>query len=103
MLLPFEAAIKSGRGRELTAAPSLWHSEVAADSSSLIPAPQGLIMRGWEVPRSPFFLVFPPISFPQITPTRRGEMRWGVGVWMGSLFLEWGGWGGPLRKGVYAV
>lgn len=30
-------------------------------------------------------------------------MRWGVGVWMGSLFLEWGGRGGPLRKGVYAV
>lgn len=64
MLLPFEAAIKSGRGRELTAAPSLWHSEVAADSSSLIPAPQGLIMRGWEVPRSPFFFwSFPPFCF----------------------------------------
>lgn len=76
MLLPFEAAIKSGRGWELTAAPSLWHSEVAADSSSLIPAPQGLIMRGWEVPRSPFLFGLSP-HFVSANHTWRGEMRWG--------------------------
>lgn len=92
MLLAFEAAIKSGRGRELRAAPSLWHSEVAADSSSLIPAPHRLVMRGCEVPRSLSVGLFP-LSFLQTAPIQRGEMRRGCrsleGLFVPRVGLGW--------------